>query len=184
MRKVFLILALAVSALGYGQNLVVTPAGLKDASDNEKSFVVLTVEGLTAKQLFDNAIKYVNKNYKNPDDVIKGKTDGEYLKFDTYVPELLFIKNGGVKVFFAAKYTTEMSFKDGKVKYEIIELNMYNPDNNMPLTYTGGTFDWSIYNKKGVLKREETKKDIETYFNSEINKILESLKGKNANDNW
>ena len=41
-----------------------------------------------------------------------------------------------------------------------------------------------IYNKKGDLKRPETKSDIENYFNSQILKISDFLQGKNEEDKW
>jgi len=184
MKKLILFSLVAFCGMTYGQKFIVTSDGLRDANDLEKTFVVLNLEGKTAKQLYDNAIKYINKNYKNPDASIKGKIDGEYLKFNSYKPELLFILNGGVKkVFFDANYTTEMSFKDGKVKYEIIELNMHQINNvSIPLTFIGSGLNWYVFNKKGELKRAETKQDIESYFNSEIKIILLSLKG--TNDNW
>jgi len=34
------------------------------------------------------------------------------------------------------------------------------------------------------LKRPEAKTDIENYFNSEIDKIIESLQGKTEEDSW
>lgn len=185
MKKIFFLIALFISALGYGQKLIVMPTGLKDSANSEKTYVILSVDGLTAKQLYDNAIKYVNKTYKNPDEVIKGKIESEYLKINTYASKFLFTKNGGVKVFFVAKYATEMSFKDGKVKYEIIDLEMYNPDNMIPLTFVGGGLSWCVFNKKGDLKREGIKADIETYFNAEIKRVIEALKGGNSStENW
>lgn len=115
--KIRMLLALlAISTLANGQKLVVTPVGLRDANDNEKTYVVINADGLTAKQLYDYAIKYINKNYKSPEDVIKGTTEGEYLKFITHVPNFLIILNSGVKVEIEADYTTELSFKDGRVK--------------------------------------------------------------------
>ena len=116
--KQFLLMGLiSLSTLSNGQKLSVTPKGLKDSVDNEKSFVVIQAEGKTAKQLYDNALKYINKTYKSADDVIKGKTDGEYLKFITYAPSFMTLKNGFANVPFHAKYTIELNFKDGKVKY-------------------------------------------------------------------
>lgn len=182
MKKLLFFLMIGICTLTYGQKLSVTPDGLKDADDPEKTFLVINVEGKTAQQLYDNALKYINKTYKDPEQVIKGKTEGEYLKFITHVPEFLFVKNSGMKVFFASNYTTELSFKDGKVKYEILNLEMYNPNNMIPLYFVGGGLDWFIYNKKGDLKREEAKTQIEDYFKGEIYKLSEALKG--TNDNW
>ena len=134
--------------------------GLKNSDDNEKTFIVIEVAGKTAKQFYDNSIKYVNQTYENPSEVIKGNTEAEYLSFDTYAPSFLYIKNGGVKVFFNAKFKTEIHFKDSKVKYEIISLEIINDANGMPLKFTGGGLDWTIYNKKGILKRENAKEEL------------------------
>jgi len=179
-----LLTLLSLSVLTYGQKLIVTPNGLRDSNDIEKAFVVLSADGKTAKQLYDNAIKYINKNYKSPDDVIKGKIEGEYLKFITHVSNFLVDLNHGAKILFDADFTIELNFKDGKVKFEIISLDMYNSA-GYKILFTGGVMEgFPIYNKKGELKRSETKIEIETYFNSLINSLTEFLQGKSNNDNW
>ena len=106
------------------QQYVVTPSGLRDAKDAEKQYVVIEIDGLSAKQLYDNSIKYINEKYKNPEEVLKGKTDGEYLKFDTYDPNFIIYNNSSYKVPIKANYTTELRFKEGRVRYEIKNLEM------------------------------------------------------------
>ena len=185
MKKLILLSLIVISTITYGQKLNVTPNGLKDVNDSEKSFVVITAEGKTAKQLYDNALKYVNKNYKNPSEVIKGQTDGEYLKFITHVENFLVVKNSGAKIQIDSDYTCELSFKDGKAKFEIIALDMYADNGGYKVLFTGGAFDgYPIYNKKGDLKRPETKTEIENYFNSKIATISDFLLGKSAEDKW
>lgn len=169
----------------FGQKLSVTPNGLRDTNDFGKTYVVINVEGKTAKQLFGNAINYINKNYKNPEAVIKGKIEGEYLKYVTHVSNFLLINNSGAKILIDANYTIELSFKDGKIKCEIIELDMYTKTGGYKVLFAGGAFDgYPIYNKKGELKRPDTKTEIETYFNGQINSLSEFLQGKSDNDNW
>jgi hypothetical protein len=185
MKKLILLSLVAISTLSYSQKLTVTPSGLRDANDSEKTFVVINAEGKTSKQLYDNALKYINKNYKSPDDVIKGKTDGEYLKFITHVSNFLIVSNSGAKITIDADYTIELNFKDGKIKFEIIALDMYAQNGGYKVIFSGGAFDgYPIYNKKGDLKRPDTKTEIETYFNSQINSITEFLLGKSDKDNW
>lgn len=183
MKKIILIVFIVIGTISYGQKLVVTPTGLRDANDLEKTFVVINAEGKTSKELYDNALKYINKNYKSPDDVIKGKTDGEYLKFITYAPNFITIKNSFVKTPFNAKYTTELSFKDGKVKYEVISIEIEN-DAKAILSFTGSGINFFIYNKKGELKREDAKISIEDYFNLNVATVSDFLQGKNSNDKW
>jgi hypothetical protein len=87
-----------------------------------------------------------------------------------------------------ANYCTEINFKDGKVKFEIIQLDMYDSySKNYHVLFSGGIFDgYPIYNKKGDLKRPDLKAYIELYFNSQINSLTDALngKGKTNNDTW
>ena len=45
MRKLILLSLVAISTLSYSQKLAVTPNGLRDANDNEKTYVVINAEG-------------------------------------------------------------------------------------------------------------------------------------------
>jgi hypothetical protein len=185
MKRLILLTLIFTSVNMFGQTLNVTPDGLKDTNDSQKTFVVINCEGKTAKELYENSLKYINKNYKSPEDVIKGKTENEYLKFITHSPNFLIVKNSGAKIIIDANYTIELYFKDGKVKFEIIELDMHAPNGGYKVVFTGGPFDgYPIYNKKGELKRPETKTEIETFFNAQINLIAEFLKGSANQDNW
>jgi hypothetical protein len=186
MKKLFLFTFITIlSTFTYGQKINVTPEGIRDLNSNEKTFVVLNVEGMTSKQLYDNALKYIYKNYKNPDEVIKGKIEGEYLKFITHISSFLSVNNSGANILIDANYTVELNFKDGKVKYEIVSLDMYSPRGGYRVLFAGGAFDgYPIYNKKGELKRPETKTDIETYFNSQIIQLNEFLSGKSDKEKW
>ena len=71
--------------MAIGQKLTVTANGLRDENNIDKMYLVIDVEGRSAKQLYDNTYKYIIKTYKNPDNVIKGKIEGEYLKYNTHV---------------------------------------------------------------------------------------------------
>lgn len=185
MNKIILIIVGLLSSISYSQKFTVTPNGLKDEINIDKTFVVISIEDKTAKELYENAIKYINRTYKNPDEVIKGKTESEYLKFITHVPSFLTVKNGGVKMQIEANYTTEINFKDGKIKMEIIALDMFGTNGGYKVLFTGGAFDgYPIYNKKGDLKRPETKTDIETYFNLQIINLANALKGITTDDKW
>ncbi|HUS87508.1 MAG TPA: DUF4468 domain-containing protein [Bacteroidales bacterium] len=185
MKYFTLLFFIAIGAFSYGQQLIVTPDGLRDAEDIEKTYVVINAEGKTANQLYDNALKFINKNYKSPDDVIKGNIQGEYLKFITHVPDFLVVNNSGAKILIDADYTIELNFKDGKAKYEIIFLDMYWQNGPYKVLFTGGALEgYIIYNKKGELKRPETKTDIENFFNAQIESITEFLSGKSEKDEW
>ncbi len=176
MKKILMVaIILIASVSAYSQKYVVTPTGLKDEVNTEKSFVVINTEGKTAKQLFDNAVKYVNVTYKNPNVVIKGKIDGEYLSFITHSE--FYVENGFTKAPFDMNYLTELTFKDGKVKYEISELVMKNSA-GYELLFTGGGINFFIYNKSGEVKKPKTKEYLENYFNGAIPKVKDYLEEK------
>tara|TARA_B100001769_G_C21935501_1_gene504059 strand:+ start:210 stop:773 length:564 start_codon:yes stop_codon:yes gene_type:complete len=187
MKKILFVFILITSVV-YAQEYTVTPDGLRDNSNADKTYVVINTPGKTAGQNYNNAIKYINKTYKSPKDVIKGDVEGEYISFNTHVSDFLFVKNSGVKVVIDANYTIELSFKDERVKFEVINLDMYNPEVNSKVLFQGSVWSgFPIYKKKkNKLIRPETKTDIEVYFNNTINNIkgflLEEIKV--TDDDW
>ena len=124
MKRILLVLIL-ITSIVYAQEYTVTPDGLKDNANLEKTYVVINTPGKTAEQNYNNAMKYINKTYKSPKDVIKGDVKGEYISFDTHVSNFLIVKNSGVKVVIDANYTVELSFKGDRVKLEVINIDMY-----------------------------------------------------------
>lgn len=185
MKNLILIYFITFSSIAFGQKLSVNPNGLRDEANTNNPYVVIEAEGKSAKQLYDNALNHINKSYKNPENVIKVKTEGEYIRFNTHVSSFIFVNNAGVKIPINVNYTIELSFKDGKAKLEVVDLDMYSETGGYKVLFTGGAFDgYPIYNKKGELKRPDTKSDIETYFNSQIDSIKASLLGISAKDDW
>ena len=185
MKKTIFFLILFVSNITYGQLLTVTQSGLKDVNENDKSYVVIQVKDKSAKELYNQSINYINKFYKNPDVVIKGKIDGEYLRFNTYARSITTMKNVIARTYIDAKYTTELSFKDGKIKFEIIDIQLLVEGRN-PIYFVGsGISSFYIFNTKGKLERADAKSGIEAYFNGkilELSMYLESL--EKAEEEW
>lgn len=183
MKKVFLLAILATLSIStFAQSYSVTPDGLKDASNPEKSFLVINAEGKTAKQLYDEAIKYVNVTYKNPEYVLRGKIENEYISFATH--EDFYVENGPMyemtKQLFGLDYIVALTFKDGKVKYEVTDITMKHKSAPYELSFTGGGIGYFIYNRSGDLKKKRTKEYLETYFNSNVSAVNNFLNGKSS----
>ena len=186
MRKIILLTMIAFCSLSYAQTFVVTPDGLRDSTDTDKTFVVIKAEGKSAKELYDNSIKYINRNYKSPNDVIKGKIEGEFLSFITLAKNAFTIKYMGLSMSYDLDYSIEIYFKEGKIKLEIISNKFHHDtaelcfiEDNSLIYYCRG-----IYNKKGKLLRPDAKNGIEIYFNSQIKYLTDAINGKSNNDNW
>tara|TARA_B100000586_G_C19908683_1_gene342187 strand:+ start:37 stop:594 length:558 start_codon:yes stop_codon:yes gene_type:complete len=184
--KKLLILLFFISFNSFGQKFVATMNGLRDADNVDNNYLVLEMDGLNATELYKQSIKYINDNYNNPEEVIKGSSEGEFLKFDTYVDNLLTYKNSGVKIQITGLYTTELRYKDGRIKYEIISLEMKAKKYSQYLLFSGGMMSgYLVYKKNGKLFKEQTKIDIENYFNNNLETLKKYLIGEaDQEDDW
>lgn len=138
--------------------------------------VVVEVEGKTAAELYKLAVNWLNETYKNPDEVIKGQIEGEYIRWQgtagySYCRDVI-----GVLYCDNCRYTTEIRFKDGRFKYEIIEREAYSS----PSQYSAGGWythplTFRIANHKG---REKKWDKITAYavlgeYQSMVNRFLD-----------
>ena len=194
MKNLLLMFFCSLCLVSNAQELLLTPVGLRNAKDLDKTYVVINLEGKSAKELYNSAIKYINKTYKNPEAVIKGKVEGEFLKFNTRSESALTGKKNfvGFTLTYDLTYTTELSFKDGKVKYEIISLQMpnhFNLNDDTDVLYlikpSGGLLrTFGIWDENGNLLIEKTKNQMENYFNSELSVLVDVLNGSNEEEKW
>ena len=181
----------------FSQKLVITKDGFRDSSNLNNGYVVINVDGKTAKQLFDNAIVFVNKAYKNPDKVITGKIDTTSLAINGYADILIKITtmpNGKprkkeISTILCSTYNIQLSFKNNKVKFEIIDIdfywNTYNGKENLYFQGTKGLYGATgIYDADGNLKLLDYKACIENYFNGYIQSLMIVLAGKSNVDSW
>ena len=174
MKKLLLLLLFSTSL--FSQELTVTPDGLRDASNIVKSYVVINTPNKTAEQNYNNVLKYINKTYNNPKEVIKKNIPFEYLKYDTFVTDFLIVKKGIAKISNDAKFSIEISFRDDKVKLEVTSLKIYNKSAYEVLFSGSSLTAFTIYNKKKTkLRLPETKEDIEVYFNNIIDNVKRYL---------
>ncbi|MGP1993190.1 DUF4468 domain-containing protein [Zobellia laminariae] len=186
-KKLFLLCFSLLNFIGFSQEYEVTPSGLKDKSNIENSYVVIQTPEKNSSELYQNGIKYINENYQNPEEVIKGKTENEYLRFETYVPQFTKVNNSGAKLDVSMKYSTELRFKDGKVRFEINALSITADNGGRNVEFIGSIWKgYPIYNKKnGKLRLPETKSELENYFNDKIRELKNFLLGlETKKDDW
>ena len=92
-------------------------------------------------------------------------------------------------------YTIELNFKDGKVKFEIIDLDMtqrtqihMNKRTTTGVNHllvVGNSRNLGVFTCKGNLKRADAKAQIEQYFNNQISQLVSALSGDSKKvDNW
>lgn len=159
MKKFILFFFVITCVNSYAQKFVVSPEGLRNAENNELFYVVLEVNETEAKQLYDNAFngffKEINDKY---DFVIEQEIPGEYVKYQITAPKVFNYTNSGNEISLDARYTTELEFRDGLVRFEIISLEIKESDSKKELQF------------------EKAKTEIENYFNNQVEQIQKYLK--------
>jgi hypothetical protein len=183
MKKLLFLLAF-LPIMAMAQTFIVTQNSLQNAKDSTISYVVLPFEGQTAEQLYNKTIKYINEFTVSPADAKKGDIKNEYLRFTTFAPSVFNYKNGWVKIPVDITYDTELKFKDGKVKFEFVSIDMHMPGNEYSVLFSGSTFGhFVIFNNKGKLIKPEEKKAIEDYFNLQVQEYINYM-NKKSDNNW
>ncbi len=171
-KYILFIFFLGIGLHSFGQRWVVTPQGLRDANDTTKKYIIIRTGNLSAKNLYDRALKYIDLNNADSAKVIRNKWDSVDLIFDTYVPLLLIYDDLFGRFPIEAEYATELRFYQGMVRYEIISLNMKEADSDHQLLIRGKYLQaFIVYKSNGKLYKPQTKSEIENYFNLQAGMI-------------
>jgi hypothetical protein len=170
-----------LSLVSYSQKFVVAPAGLVNADDTSKHYLVIRIDSLPAKELYNRSARFIDQNWKNPE-TPKEVKPGEWIRVKVYAKNAIVAKGSfGLKYNLDLRYRLYLNFKDGKVKYEIADLEM---NNNSPYEDDGpfyiqsnSTLNRSIYNKVGILieKEKAAKNQLENYFNNQVTELKVAL---------
>jgi hypothetical protein len=131
MNKIILLLLLLVSGTIFAQEseFKITNEGLTD-------YIVTKVEGRNQSQLYNKTKDWVSFEYKSPIDVIKAQMQDEYIRIEGSIPE------------YNVTYQIEVSFKDDRYKFDIIDIKRRVLDYNMTILIG----QKNLLNKKGELK--------------------------------
>lgn len=171
MKKLFYAIILFTS-LGFSQSkeFIFTPEGITD-------FLVIDVPGKTAAQLYSQTINWINTYYSNPESVIKGKIENDYIRFVGTSSDIIVLNSMG-KSNYSGKYQIEVSFQDNKYKFDVISLDLLNTQSDPVMTMT----DMSVYYKKdGKLKGiYKYYPDSFTSFFNDLNKKLFDYLSENS----
>ncbi|MDO9255967.1 MAG: hypothetical protein Q7U54_10680 [Bacteroidales bacterium] len=154
-----------------------TPEWLVSVKDTTKNYVVVEVNNYTAAQLYNKAIMYVNERYKNPDAVLRGKIENEFLTFATH-NDHMFDFRSGINMIIEVNYLTTVSFKENKIKLDFhdIDMTLVTSQSRSPFYLVGsGGLSWYVYKEKdhSLFQPNKGFKDkIELFFNNQTNEIV------------
>ncbi len=182
MKRTLLLSLFIMSGLSsFPQKFIVEAAGLVNADDTSKHYLVIRIDSLSVVELYNRSVRYVEQNWKDPE-MQKEEKGGEWLLVKIHAKNAIVAKGSfGLKFNLDLNYRLRLDFKDGKVKYQILDLEMNNISpygEDAPfLIQSNTTLTRSIYNKEGVLieKEKAAKKQLEDYFNNQIMQLKLSL---------
>ena len=161
MKKLLFTIALLISAVSFGQSFELTDKqvdeGPKLAQGSYKLFtpvLVLEVTG-SAEDLYNKTIGWVNETYKNPDEVIKGKVEGKYVRINGFVGSLLSNNVIGTTFYYDVRYSVEIKFRENKIRYEVTKMEQYIPASQYGASrWDDMVFGFKVAKKKGKANKK------------------------------
>lgn len=170
MKKIIIVLLLGSLNSFCQQQFEFNKEGLKD-------YVVLNLDNKAKSELYTKTINWIKETYKKPDEVINSKIENEKIFIEGINVSSLHIGGGsGMN----AKYNIEISFKDGKIKFNPTRLEYYTKQYGWNDIYINKNAK-RYYNRKGKVRGLYKKLvvDIPNLFN-DLSKNMENyILGKN-----
>lgn len=150
----------------------------------ENDYLILEYPESSKEELYKAALAYLHTRYHNPKEALS-LLENESITISGHSRNQVRRNNFHT---FDLDYTWSIRFKDGKVRFDapaVIMRNWYEGDWQLLLINLekGGfmdTYRMGIY-KKGKLKHELAKSDLEQYFNSFIKEFSNSVL---SNNDW
>jgi hypothetical protein len=145
--------------------------------DGFTDYVVIQCTDKTKEEIYKKTINWINFTYKNPNKVILAKIENDYIRIQGFASDILCFNTLG-KNCYNADYQIEVSFKDGKYKFDLIEVNLLGTQSDPKIELV----DMNVYFKKDGKIKSNYKYFIEPflkYFNG-LNSSLENFIKENA----
>ncbi len=165
MKKHFTLGLLMITIFSFGQEAV-----FKLTKDGFTDYVVIPFEGKSQSELYKKTLEWVSMTYKNPKEVILAQIENDYIRIEGF-SENLFGANLGMgtgKTWLSMKYQVEIFFKDGKYKFDVIDMEQKYTTGWMKseINCKGEPLD-NIYKNNGDPKTyyKFASEDVPLYFN-------------------
>lgn len=187
MKKLLLILTCLFISLSNinAQSFELHSTGFKDSTNIKKDYLVFHFEGKKQSELYNDFFVQISSKYASTDDIISQIDNHSITVNTTSSNSVTFQKIYKYDLKYNLRYTLTFLFKDGRVRVNAPTLNEISGDFGVldkknTIHLTGGNPKWigekSIFNKDGELKEEDTKKDLEQFFNTLVSSIIDSVK--------
>ena len=143
-------------------------------------YVVMNVNSVTGQDLFNKTLNWVKTNWQNPDRVIKMTIPNEKIRIEGFQQGLLVVK----KITMGCGYTIEISFKDNKLKFDVVSI-LSAPD-GIPTGYNYRELPNFKTDEKMLKHFGNSATTIETYFNNLVKSLSTYISGggSTSKDDW
>ena len=174
MKKIVFGLFMLMSFYSNAQETEFTFTAEKGMTD----FIITPVEGKTASEIYKKAIEWIKVTFKNPDKVILSTTENEYVRFEGS-SDSFYAMNPISKIYVPVKYQIEISIKDGKYKFDYIDMTIIENGTKIPYFSAKSKEElepYPIFKKDGTLR--STYKyftEVPIYLNNLNKSFLESI---------
>ena len=107
-------------------------------------FLIIPCEGKTKEELYKKTIEWISKTYNKPSEVIKSQVENDYIRFQG-ISKNEYCRKPMVLICEDLRYEIEVSVKDGKYKFDVVNLESAIPDKKYDLTglASSRTTGWS-----------------------------------------
>ncbi|MBL7766717.1 MAG: DUF4468 domain-containing protein [Chitinophagaceae bacterium] len=89
-------------------------------------YVVVECEKKTQSELYKKTLDWIAVTYNSPNAVLKSQIENEYIRIEGSATKLIGT---------GTKYQIEISFKEGKYKFDIIDIQFWNEAENILFGY-------------------------------------------------
>lgn len=174
MKKILLVLLSLVGFYSNAQETEFTFNSERGMTD----FIVTPIEGKTAIEIYKKIIDWIKVTYKNPNEVILSIIENEYVRFEGR-SDSFYAMNPISKIYVPVKYQIEISIKDGKYKFDYIDMTIIENGTKIPYFSAKSKEElepYPIFKKDGTLK--STYKyftEVPIYLNNLNKSLLESI---------
>lgn len=180
MKKILLLVMLAISATSYAQ-FKASPNGI--VSEDGKGYYVFDFEGLSAEELYKRAVNFVMSYYKNPDKVMS-KHENEMINIHGIESDAFLVrKTLGVPIYASVHYNIILRFKDGKIRVDTPVINSMpiGTDNEVyfsgpSLLKTNGSV--ILFKKDDKVRNEKVLNNLNNWLSEYVNGIIDYIKNE------
>jgi hypothetical protein len=118
MKKILTITAIFLAAFTLQSQSIFT----YDKNGLAPEYIVIELDTIPQEELYSKTINWIKETYKNADEVINNKIENQKIFIEGINSSVLTI-GGGAKM--DARYTIEIAFKEGKIKFQPTRLEYY-----------------------------------------------------------